>query len=71
MTTTTPTDLDDPALCEADSAAVWDSFLSGTPLDPVIAERVHARAARITETLRQTHGVLDDETFQRLLDEDE
>ena len=71
MTTTTPTDLDDPVLSEADTAAVFESFTSGTPLDPAIGERVRARAARITEAIRQTHGVIDDETFQRLLDDEE
>jgi hypothetical protein len=71
MTTTTTSDLDDPLLCEADTAAVFDSFAHGTPLDPAVGERVRARAARITEHIRQTHGVIDDETFQRLIDEDE
>ena len=71
MTTIAPADLDDPALEESDSAAVFHSFVTGVPLDPAIGERVHARAARITETLLRTHGVIDDETFQRLLDDDE
>ena len=71
MTTTAPIDLDDPVLRESDTAAVFESFASGTPLDPAVGERVRARGARITERLRQTHGVIDDETFQRLIDEDE
>ena len=71
MTTTAPIDLDDPVLREADSAAVWLSFLTKQPLDPAIGERVRARGARITEHIRQTHGMIDDETFQRLIDEDE
>jgi hypothetical protein len=33
--------------------------------------RVDERAARITEQVRRTHGVIDDETFQTLLADDE
>jgi hypothetical protein len=43
----------------------------GAPLDPEVARRVDERAARITEQIRQTRGVIDDETFQSLLDDDE
>jgi hypothetical protein len=41
------------------------------PLDPEVARRVDERAARITEQVRRTHGVIDDETFQTLLADDE
>jgi len=41
------------------------------PLDPEVARRVDERAARITEQVRRTRGVIDDETFQALLADDE
>jgi hypothetical protein len=37
------------------------------PLDPEVASCVDERAARITEQVRRTHGVIDDETFQASL----
>ena len=71
MNTTSPTarrtDLDDSALREADAAAVLEQFVAATPLDPAVAERVHARAERITEDVRRVHGLVDDDTFQSLL----
>jgi len=68
--TVRPADLDDPALRAADTAAVLEQLVSGRPLDPAVAERVHARAEQITENIRRTHGLVDDETFQSLLDDD-
>ena len=41
------------------------------PLNPEVARRVDERAARITEHVRQTHGMIDDKTFQLLLADDE
>ena len=70
VTTDSRVDLDDPILCAADTAAVLEQFVSGKPLDPVVAARVHGRAARVTESVRLTRGCVDDETFQSLLDED-
>ncbi|HYT89150.1 MAG TPA: hypothetical protein VEL76_10615 [Gemmataceae bacterium] len=43
----------------ADAQAVIASVLSGKPLDPEIYQRVRARGARITEAIRQKHGLLD------------
>jgi hypothetical protein len=63
-------DLDDPALVEADAAAVLGRLGSGAPLDPAIAQRVRARAERVTEDLRRARGVVDDATFQSLLDDE-
>jgi len=37
----------------------------------VLQDRVDERAARITEQVRRTHGVIDDETLQTLLADDE
>lgn len=55
----------------SDTEAVLRHAFEGTPLDPEIARRVEERAARITEQVRQVHGVIDDETFQALLADDE
>lgn len=66
MNTGTPT----ARLADADADAVLEQFAAGTPLDPVIAERVHARAEQITEDIRLTRGHIDDDTFQSLLDDE-
>ena len=55
----------------SDTEAVLRHAFERAPLDPEIARRVDERAARITEQIRQTHGVIDDETFQTLLADDE
>jgi hypothetical protein len=67
---TRPVDLDDPALREADTTAVLEQLVSDKPLDPTIVERVHARAEQVTEGVRQARGVVDDEAFQSLLDDE-
>jgi hypothetical protein len=54
-----------------DTMAVLRHAFEQAPLDPEVARRVDERAARITEQLRQTYGVIDDETFQLLLADDE
>ena len=55
----------------SDTEAVLRHAFERAPLDPEVACRVDERAARITEEVRRTHGVIDDETFQALLAEDE
>jgi hypothetical protein len=55
----------------SDTEAVLRHAFDGMPLDPEVAQRVDERAARITELVRRTHGVIDDETFQALLADDE
>jgi len=55
----------------ADQEAVLRHALQGGPLDPEVRRRVHERAARVTEGISRTHGLIDDETFQKLLDDDE
>jgi hypothetical protein len=56
---------------DSDTTAVLQHAFDGTPLDPEVARRVDERSARITEQVRRTHGVIDDETFQTLLADDE
>lgn len=50
--------LDDPACAEADGKAVWEHYLHGTPLDPLIARRVQMRSERIRERVFREHGYL-------------
>ena len=40
------------------------------PLDPQVAHRVQQRATDVTEKLRLTHGVIDDATFESLLEDE-
>ena len=55
----------------SDTEAVLRHAFERAPLDPEVARRVDERAARITEQVRRTRGVIDDETFQALLADDE
>ena len=36
-----------------------DSFIHGTPLDPEVAARVHARGMKIREEIYRKHGLVD------------
>ena len=55
----------------ADLDAVMKRIIDRTPFDPETARRIEERANRITEEIYRTHGLIDDETFQRLLDDDD
>jgi hypothetical protein len=55
----------------ADAEAVYRHAFEGEPLDPEVRRRVRERAARITEEIRRTHGLIDDETFQKLLSDND
>jgi hypothetical protein len=65
-----PAGHDDPALAGADAAAVLKHLGSGQPLDPAIVGRVRARAERVTADIRRDRGLVDDDTFQLLLDDE-
>jgi hypothetical protein len=56
---------------QADDEAVMLHVFDGKPLDPEVARRVQERGRRITEEIRRVHGLIDDKTFQSLLDDDE
>ncbi len=43
----------------ADGEAIIEAVRAGKKPDPEIASRVRERAAKVTETIRQRHGVLD------------
>lgn len=74
MSTLTPTarwaNFGDSAQCETDAGIVLERFAGGMPLEPTIAERVHALAERVTEDIRQARGLVDDHMFQSLLDDE-
>jgi hypothetical protein len=60
------------------STAIQDDFeavvrhaFQREPLEPEVARRVQERAARITEKLRLALGIIDDATFEILLEDDE
>ena len=55
---------------QPDDVSVLEHFLSGEPLDPAVVERVRARAALVTEAIRRDRGLVDDDTFQSLLDDE-
>jgi hypothetical protein len=55
---------------DGDREAVYLHAFEGQSLDPDIRRRVRERAARITEQMHKVHGFIDDETFQKLLDEE-
>ncbi len=61
----------DAGLEKADDESVVEHFLHGTPIDPEVSARVRARAQAITDRLRATHGVIDEDTIQSLLNDDE
>lgn len=65
-----PAGHDDSALRDADAASVLEHLVTGQPLDPAIAERLSARVAQVTEDIRRHHGLVDDDTFQALLDDE-
>lgn len=55
---------------QADSEAIMRHAFHGEPLDPEVDRRVRERAERITEEVYRTHGLIDDETFQSLFDDE-
>jgi len=55
----------------ADLDAVMKRIIDGTPVDPETSRRIEERADRITEEVRRTRGVMDDDRFQALLHDDD
>ena len=70
MSTTLAAKCDASALGQTDAAMALEHFATGRPLDPAVVERIRARAAQITADIEREHGLVDDETFQALLDDD-
>jgi hypothetical protein len=55
----------------ADLEAVMRRISDGTAVDPETSRRIEERADLITEEIRRTRGVMDDERFQALLHDDD
>lgn len=51
----------------ADLDAVMKRIIDGTPVDSETSRRIEQRADRITEEIRRSRGVMDDDRFQALL----
>jgi hypothetical protein len=66
---TEPAGIDPQVLADLD--AVLKRMIDGTPVDPETSRRIEERADRITEEIRRTRGVLDDDRFQALLQDDD
>ena len=56
---------------QADAEAVYRHAFEGKALDPEVARRVHEWAARVTDEIYRSHGLIDAETFQELLIDDD
>ena len=66
---TEPAGIDPQVLADLD--AVMKRIIDGTPVDPETSRRIEERADRITEEIRRTRGVMDDDRFQGLLHDDD
>lgn len=44
---------------EADAQAVIEKMTKGKPLDPETDRRIHERAERISQQIREEHGIVD------------
>ena len=70
MSTTSPADCHRQDIGSTDAVAVLEQLTAGRPLDPALVERVREEAARITAAIVRDRGLVDDETFQSLLDDE-
>jgi hypothetical protein len=61
---------DKDALCRSDATAVLEQFASGHLVEAGVAERVRARTEQVTDNIRRERGLVDDDTFQSLLDDE-
>ena len=66
---TGPAGIDPQVLADLD--AVMKRIIDGTPVDPDTSRRIEERADQITEEIRCTRGVMDDDRFQALLHDDD
>jgi hypothetical protein len=71
MNTVSPVDAATDPQALADEQVVLRNLTDGTPIPDEVAQRIHERSQPIIERLRQEYGVIDDETFQSLLSDDE
>jgi len=61
---------DEDALYRSDAAAVLEQFATGRPVESGVAERVRARTLQVTDNIRRERGLVDDDMFQSLLDDE-
>lgn len=54
-----------------DLDAVMKRIIDGTPVDPETSRRIDERADCITEEIRRSRGLMDDDRFQALLHDDD
>jgi len=66
---TEPAGIDPQVLADLD--AVIKRIIDGTPVDAETSRRIEERADRITEEIRRTRGVMDDDRFHGLLHDDD
>jgi hypothetical protein len=57
MSTASPTTGPIPADVLADGEAIVEAVMAGRKPDPEVAKRVRERAEKVTEEIRQKHGV--------------
>ena len=62
---TEPAGIDPQVLPDLD--AVMKRIIDGTPVDPETSRRIEERADRITEEIRRSRGIMDDDRFRALL----
>ena len=66
---TQPAGIDPQILADLD--AVMKRMIDGTPVDAETSRRIEQRADQITEDIRRSRGVMDDDRFQALLHDDD
>ena len=66
---TRATGIDPQVLADLDAVMKW--IIDGTAVDPETSRRIEERADAITEQIRRTRGVMDDDRFERLLHDDD
>jgi hypothetical protein len=71
MKTAPPIDTTADPQALADEQIVMRNLTDGTPIPYEVAQRIQERSLPIMERLRQTYGVIDDDTFQALLSDDD
>jgi hypothetical protein len=58
------------SVVEEDFESVTRHAFNREPLDPEVARRIQERAALVTEKLRLRYNVIDDATFEGLLEDE-
>ena len=51
--------IEQPLELDIESQAVMDHLLTGKPIDPAIKRKIHERAAKVTQEVRDKFGLVD------------